>query len=471
MAMYPHMQPSHTKKVLLILDDAPRAQSIVEALNNCSDLSFQVEWVRQCSHGLDRLAGVAAILVDLFLPDSQGIATFELLYQAAPSIPILRDEQTARLAVHGGAQDYLFKNRLDSYLLPKALHSMIERAAIAEALFQENERASVTLDSIGDAVLSTDATGCVTYLNAIAAGLTGWTQEQALGRPLEEVFRIVEAGTRATASNPVVRAMQENKIVALTPDCVLIRRDGAEAAIEDSCAPIHDRRGQVTGAVMVFHDVSVARAMTLRMAYLAQYDSLTELPNRVLMNDRLAEAIALSNRNHRRLAVLFVDLDRFKYINDSLGHAIGDKLLQSVARRLFTCVRSSDTVSRMGGDEFVILLWEERQAQDAAVVAGKIMVALRQPHSIDKHVVQITASVGIVTYPDDGTDAETLLRNADLAMYYAKSRGRDNYQFFATDMNICAVEGRPPADYPRFDIGAESSLPLQLPTLKAATGQ
>ena len=467
---------SYIKKILLIQDDAPRAQAIVAALDDCSDLSFQVEWVRHCSQGLERMAGAAAILVDLFLPDTQGIATFETLFQAAPCIPILiltdlRDEPTARLAVLRGAQDYLFKDRLDSYLLPKALHSMIERAAIAEALFQQNERALVTLNSIGDAVLSTDVTGQVTYLNVIAERLTGWTQDQAIGRPLEEVFRVVDAATRQPARNPMIQAMQENKAVALTPDCVLIGRDGAEAAIEDSCAPIHDRRGHVTGAVMVFHDVSVARAMTLRMAYLSQYDSLTELPNRGLMYDRLAEAIVLSDRHQRRVAVLFVDLDRFKHINDSLGHAIGDRLLKSVARRLYTCVRSSDTVSRLGGDEFVILLWEERRPQDAAIVAGKILAALRQPHNIEQHVVQITASVGIVTYPDDGADADTLLKNADLAMYYAKSRGRDNYQFFTADMDMCAMEPRAPVGYPRLDIGAEKALPSQPSTLKAATGQ
>ena len=443
---------SYIKKILLIQDDAPRAQAIVAALDDCSDLSFQVEWVRHCSQGLERMAGAAAILVDLFLPDTQGIATFETLFQAAPCIPILiltdlRDEPTARLAVLRGAQDYLFKDRLDSYLLPKALHSMIERAAIAEALFQQNERALVTLNSIGDAVLSTDVTGQVTYLNVIAERLTGWTQDQAIGRPLEEVFRVVDAATRQPARNPMIQAMQENKAVALTPDCVLIGRDGAEAAIEDSCAPIHDRRGHVTGAVMVFHDVSVARAMTLRMAYLSQYDSLTELPNRGLMYDRLAEAIVLSDRHQRRVAVLFVDLDRFKHINDSLGHAIGDRLLKSVARRLYTCVRSSDTVSRLGGDEFVILLWEERRPQDAAIVAGKILAALRQPHNIEQHVVQITASVGIGTYPADGADAETLLKNADLAMYHAKSRGGDNYQFFTSDMDTCALDARPPLDY------------------------
>jgi diguanylate cyclase (GGDEF)-like protein len=238
----------------------------------------------------------------------------------------------------------------------------------------------------------------------------------------------------------MVLAMREDKIVALTPHCVLIRRDGREADVEDSSAPIHDRMGAVTGAVMVFHDVSVARAMAVKMAYLAQHDRLTDLPNGVLMNDRLVEAIALSSRYERKLALLFLDLDRFKYINDSLGHVVGDGLLRSVARRLFTCVRSSDTVSRRGGDEFVILLWEVRQPQDAAATAEKILQALREPHHVDGNKLHITASIGIVTYPDDGADAETLLKNADFAMYDAKDSGRDTYQFFKTDMNERAIE-------------------------------
>jgi diguanylate cyclase (GGDEF)-like protein len=160
------------------------------------------------------------------------------------------------------------------------------------------------------------------------------------------------------------------------------------------------------------------------------------------MSDRLVEAIELSHRYQRKLAVLFVDLDRFKRINDSLGHVIGDRLLQSVARRLLTCVRSSDTVSRQGGDEFVILLWEERRALDASVTAEKILQALRAPHFIDQHELHITASIGIVTYPEDGAIAETLMNNADFAMYHAKEHGRDNCQFFKPEMNVLAVERR-----------------------------
>jgi diguanylate cyclase (GGDEF)-like protein/PAS domain S-box-containing protein len=434
-----------SQHILLIQDDAPTARAILEALSHSTDESFEVEWVRRCSDGLERLADVAAILLDLFLPDSSGLETFGRLFCAAPQIPMLvlidpQNEEIAKLAVQRGAQDYLFKSRLDGYLLPKAVRSMIERAASVDAMFEEKERAQVTLNSIGDAVMSTDASCHITYLNVIAEGLTGWRLDEALGHPLEEIFRIVDGKTRITAPNPMAAAIRENKAVTLTPNCVLIGRDGVEAAIEDSTAPIHDRRGKVIGAVMVFHDVSAARAMAQRMSYLTQHDSLTELPNRLLMNDRLVKALVLSNRHRRKLAVLFVDLDRFKHINDSLGHVVGDRLLQSAANRLTTCVRSSDTASRQGGDEFVILLWEIRHAQDAAVAAENILRTLRKPHHIDHHELHITASIGIATYPDDGEDADTLLNNADVAMYHAKESGRDNYQFFQPRMNEGANE-------------------------------
>jgi diguanylate cyclase (GGDEF)-like protein/PAS domain S-box-containing protein len=464
-----------SQRILLIQDDATAAKTILDALGNASDDSFQVEWVRRCAEGLERLDGVAAILVDLYLPDSRGIDTFDRLFHAAPNIPILilidpQDEKTAKLAVQCGAQDYLFKPHLDPYLLPKALGSMIERAAYSEALFEEKERAQVTLNSIGDAVISTDIEGLVTYLNAIAENLTGWSQKEALGHPVEEVFRFIDSTTRASAPNPLMLAIQHNRSVSLTPNCVLLRRDGVEAAIEDSAAPIHDRRGKAIGAVMVFRDVSMARAMTLKMSYLAQHDSLTDLPNRVLLHDRLNEAITLSSRYQRKLAVLFLDLDRFKHINDSLGHVVGDRLLQSVARRLFTCVRSSDTVSRQGGDEFVVLLWEVRHAQDPAITAGKILAALREPHLINEHELHITGSIGIVTYPDDGADVETLMKRADIAMYHAKEIGRDNYQFFQPEMNARAVERQSLEYNLRYAIERQELVLHYQPKLNLATG-
>jgi diguanylate cyclase (GGDEF)-like protein len=221
---------------------------------------------------------------------------------------------------------------------------------------------------------------------------------------------------------------------------VLIRRDGHEVAIEDSASPIHDWDGKLTGAVIVFHDVSAAQALSMKMAHLAQHDFLTNLPNRVLLNDRIAQAITLAKRGGTQLAVLFLDLDNFKHINDSLGHETGDKLLQSVTQRLSACVRNSDTVSRQGGDEFVILLAGGKYGEDAALTADKILAELTMPHSVGKYELHITTSIGISVYPEDGQDAETLIKNADTAMYHAKEKGRNNYQFFRSAMNIRAVE-------------------------------
>jgi diguanylate cyclase (GGDEF)-like protein/PAS domain S-box-containing protein len=444
------------KNILLIQPDPAAAEAIQKALMHSDDGPFRVEWVRTHAEGLDLISGrgkqegnmpngIAAVLVDLFLPDSEGIETFDRLFGVAPQIPILvlvdsNREAIAKLAVQRGAQDYLLKGRLDDYLLPKALRNMIERTVITDALFVEKERAEVTLNSIGDAVMSTDESCAVSYLNAVAEKLTGWPIAEAAGRPADEVFRIIDAGTREPVPNPMALAMRENKTVGLTPNCLLIRRDGLESAIEDSAAPIHDRQGNVTGAVMVFHDVSSARAMTMRMLHLAQHDSLTDLPNRILFNDRLTQAMGMSYRHGKKLALLYLDIDRFKHVNDSSGHAAGDGLLQSIAVRLRACVRSSDTVSRQGGDEFVILLSEVTHARDAAVAAEKMLAALSEPHHVDESELYVSASIGIVTYPEDGTTAEDLLKNADTAMYRAKDCGRNNYQFFKPEMNLHTLE-------------------------------
>jgi diguanylate cyclase (GGDEF)-like protein/PAS domain S-box-containing protein len=311
--------------------------------------------------------------------------------------------------------------------------------AAEEALFEEKERAQVTLNSIGDAVLTTDLQGRVTYLNLMAETMTGWSREEASGRPLAEVFRIIDGTTGAAAVDPARLAMEEDRPMALAADCVLVRRDGEAIPIEDSVAPIHNREGRVSGAVIVFHDVSQSRAMILRMAHLAQHDALTGLPNRMLLSERLSQAIGLARRHRKQIALLYLDLDHFKPVNDSLGHAIGDQLLQSVAGRLVGCVRATDTVCRQGGDEFVILLAEIEHPQDAAHVAEKCRHALAAPHLIGGRELNVTLSIGISVYPDDGGDADTVVQNADTAMFRVKASGRDYYLFFKAAMNTHAV--------------------------------
>lgn len=178
----------------------------------------------------------------------------------------------------------------------------------------------------------------------------------------------------------------------------------------------------------------------VELHHLAHHDILTDLPNRVLLKDRLRQAIEASRRQGRQLAVMFMDIDHFKNINDSLGHAVGDQLLQSVAKRLLTCVRVSDTVSRQGGDEFVLLLPLIENPEGAALSAKKILSALAQPHHVGGHDLHISFSIGVTIYPDDGEDADVLLKHADIAMFYAKENGRNNYKFFAKEMDDRAVE-------------------------------
>jgi diguanylate cyclase (GGDEF)-like protein/PAS domain S-box-containing protein len=434
-------------KILLIENDPALADEIRATLTGAGSGSFDVEWVRQLSEGLARLSkrGIDAVLLALSLPDSQGIKTFDKLFNAAPDVPILilggnDNEALAKEAVGRGAQDYLLPDHLDGYSLPRALRNAIERKAVEDALYVEKERAVVTLNSIGDAVLSTDISGSITYLNFVAESMTGWCREEATGKRLAEVFRIIDGPTRKPARDPMEMAVEQNRTVGLTVNCVLIRRDGFESAIEDSAAPIHDRAGHVTGAVIVFHDVSAARAMSDQMTHSAQHDVVTNLPNRLLLNDRITQSISLARRQKRPIALIFLDLDRFKNINDSLGHATGDKLLQSVSKRLLAGVRGSDTVSRQGGDEFVILLSEITHPEDAATSAKKLLHSLRAPHSIGGQELHINGSIGISVYPKNGEDAETLIKNADTAMYHAKESGRDNFQFFTADMNLKAVE-------------------------------
>ncbi len=214
----------------------------------------------------------------------------------------------------------------------------------------------------------------------------------------------------------------------------------------------------------------VLREKELRLRAMSQHDVLTDLPNRLLLKDRLIQAISRARRNRNQLAVLFLDLDGFKHINDSLGHPIGDKLLQSVAACLSACVRKSDTVSRHGGDEFVIVLSQVTHVEDAAISAAKIISELKREHSIGEHCLRVTVSIGISTYPGDGEDGETLLKNADTAMYRAKEYGRDNYQFFTPDMGFQAVERQSLESQLRYALERQELLLHYQPKVNLKTG-
>jgi len=466
------------RRLLLIDDDDAHSKIFQEMLINADGGPFQNDTVGTLARGCERLKqkDIWAIFANLSLPDSQGLNTLDNIQKAAHGVPILvlagaEEQAIATEALRRGAKDYLLEDHIDAYSFARALRNMMERETAEEGMFTEKERAQVTLNSIGDAVLCTDTEGNITYLNIVAEQMTGWSCEDAQGERLAQVFQIVDGVTRKVSPNPMELAMRTNKTVELSANCVLIRRDGSESAIEDSAAPIHDRSGEIAGAVIVFHDVKMSKAITEEMVHLAQYDSLTNLPNRVLLTDRMNQTIARARRNGTRAAVIYLDLDGFKQINDSLGHDIGDKTLQSVAARLSSCVRNSDTVSRQGGDEFVVLLSEISHPEDASVMAKKILNALTLSHSLGDTSLHITLSIGLSTYPEDGADAETLLKNADTAMYQAKKNGRNNYQFYTKEMNIRAIERQNVEADLGFALEREEFVLHYQPKINLATGQ
>jgi diguanylate cyclase (GGDEF)-like protein/PAS domain S-box-containing protein len=435
-------------KTVLLIEENPRdARLVQEMLGSQSSHTIELLHVDCMSEAVRLLAknAIDVIVIDLELAGAHGLDALRQAHQAALSIPIVvlsgvAGEPLAVQAMHEGAQDYLIKGQIEPRELLRALRNAVERKIFSEIIFEEKERAQVTLDSIGDAVICTDIAGNLTFLNLVAERLTGWAQSEAQGKPMAEVFQIVDPSTRRAIPNPMEAAVSQNRTGHLPVNCILTSRDGSEFFIEDTVAPIHDHEGKVTGSVIVFRDVTEVRALAEKVVHAAEHDFLTGLPNRFLLSDRLGQAIAMARRHGGLVAVLFLDLDGFKHINDSLGHPAGDKLLCSIAKRMSECIRSPDTVSRQGGDEFIALLEELFQPEDAANAARRILRAVAETHLIDGHELHVTASIGVSIYPDDGLDAETLIKNADTAMYQAKESGRQGYKFFEPEMNRRAVD-------------------------------
>jgi len=434
------------KTVLLIEDDLVEACRIEEMFRDQRGSSFGLTHVDNTPDAEKFLAEhpVDVVLLDFGLFDSFGLSRLQTVSAARPTSIVLladvNDAAQAMMTMKDGVQDYVIKCDVEIHELMHTLRNSIDRKILEETLLSEQTRAQITLESIGDAVICTDDSGNITFLNPIAERMTGWPLREATGQPLAQAFRIMDASTGHLAEDPTTRDRWNRRANPLPLNCILTRRDGHQIFIEDSVAPIRDRNGRTSGSVLVFRDVSAAQALAEQIVHLAEHDALTGLPNRVLLNDRLNHAIAAASRNSSMMAVLFFDLDGFKHINDSLGHSIGDKLLISVADRLRDCIRTPDTVSRQGGDEFVVLLRDIRHADDAANTANRMLKGVMASHSVDGRELHVTASIGISVYPDDGCNAESLIKNADVAMYQAKESGCRSYRFFKPEMNVKAVE-------------------------------
>ena len=310
-----------------------------------------------------------------------------------------------------------------------------QRRHFEDTLFRERQLAEATLNSIGDAVITTDPGLHVTSLNPIAEAMTGWSAGEARGRRMDEVFRLRDADSGAEVANPLREAIRRNAIVNMSGKVVLAHRNGFETPIEDSAAPIHDHAGNVIGGVLVCHDVSENRALALKMIHLTQHDTLTGLPNRSLLPVRIEQAVTRAALHDRRCALLYLDMDHFRRINEAIGYEGGDRVMQAVAQGLRETLREDDTLYRYLGDEFVLLLPRVDEPCEATALAERLLRQCARIALPGTPSLQVGVSIGISVFPDDAGDADALLRHAGTAMYEAKVAGRGGWRRYTTAMS------------------------------------
>jgi len=385
------------------------------------------------------------VLMDIHLNgDMDGIAAAEEI-RRRDRLPVVfltahSDEATLSRAKITEPYGYVLKP-FEERELQIAVDIALYRHRSEFRLKQMERWLSTTLMSIGDGVIATDMDGAITFMNRVAEVLTGWPQAEARGRPFTEVLRLVDMKTRNGVDSLVERVLDDNLIIELEPDTVLITREGRDIPVDDSAAPIRDDDDNVTGVVIIFRDITARKSVEEKLRHLAAHDPLTGLPNRALFADRLAIAFELAKRHPEyRFAVLYIDLDRFKIINDSLGHLFGDQVLITAAQRLGEHLRGEDTLARLGGDEFVILLSCINDILDAIHVAHRILKKMAKAITVDDVDVFTSASIGIALNAPRYERPEEILRDADAALNQAKSEGRGRFSVFDTALHQRALQ-------------------------------
>ena len=394
-----------------------------------------VSWAMSLSDAKNQAASFVpdVVLLDLNLPDSDGLATMIAMRNALPGIPIIvlsgnDNKDVAIDALNEGAQDYLVKGSYEHDALGRAITHALVRARLESRL----RLFEVALNSVSNGIVITDIDARIQWANPAFTQLTGFTLEEAIGRKPNE---LVSSGKQ---SQPFYQDLWETILSGSSWHGEIInRRKLGELYHENlSISPVMDKNRKITNFVAIKQDITERKNADAQIHHLAHYDPLTDLPNRVLFSDRLQRALVAAKRDNSHLALMFLDLDKFKPINDDLGHHVGDMLLKEAAKRMQSCVRESDTVARIGGDEFVVLLPIIETEQDAVVVAEKIRYALNQPFELVGKRLSISSSTGIVVYPEHGMDETQLIKNADIAMYNAKESGRNNVMLFKSDMQL-----------------------------------
>jgi len=304
-----------------------------------------------------------------------------------------------------------------------------ERIQMEEALRRSGERYRTILEEIEEGYYEVDLAGNFTFANDAACRQFGYSREELMGMnyrvyvPKDDVKHVHRTWNKVYRTGEPVKSFP----------FATIKKDGTHIYLENSISPLRNKEGKIIGFRSISRDITERKQFEQKLAEMATHDALTGLPNRILLSDRLMIGSALARRSGHRLAILMLDLDRFKAVNDAMGHSVGDELLKAVGERLSGVMRKSDTVSRIGGDEFVLVLPQISSIDDVTRFARRVLGAFQESFVFSSHQLRITTSIGIAIYPDDGTNIENLLKNADSAMYLAKEQGRGIYKYYHDD--------------------------------------
>ncbi|MHB8848601.1 MAG: two-component system response regulator [Burkholderiales bacterium] len=457
------------KANILVIDDNPAKRlalvSVLEGLNQ--NIVIAESGRDALRHLLEH--EFAVILLDVQMPIMDGFETARLIRsrQQSESTPIIfvtayaRGETDMVEGYSLGAVDFIFTPIIPEILRAKVsvfvdlynniqmikqheehLETLVaQRTADLTAEIAERKQAEIAIrklssamEKVADSIFITDANGVIEYINAAFENITGFSRNEVIGN----TPRVIKSGKHdAQFYQQIWETLLKGEVYRNV--FINRRKDGRLYHEAVTITPLADENGKITHYISSGKDITESIHSQERLHHLAHHDVLTGLPNRILFVDRLKHALKRAEWRKRTVAVMFLDMDRFKLVNDTLGHEAGDRLLQAMATRLLACVREGDTVARFGGDEFVGFLNDVATPEDVVPIVDKFLDALAPPFMIDGHELFISGSIGISLYPDNGTDTQTLMKNADIAMYRAKQRSGNTSEFYRTDMNAHAM--------------------------------
>ncbi len=455
-------------RVLLVEDNATDALVARHELEYCIGVDFTVEHVLRLDKAMAKLSELVfdVVLLDLSLPDSVGLATFTSLHESVPTMPVVvlshgSDETLALEVVQAGAQDYLIKGKVEGQLV-RAIRYAIERKQAEKSL----QLAASVFSHAQEAIMITDTNGLLVDVNSTFSRITGYSREEALGQNL----RFLQSGRH----EPSFYAGLWGDVATLgrwSGEIWNKRKDGEVYAALVTISAVRNPQGQVQNYIAMSTDITLIKEHQSQLEHIAHFDTLTSLPNRVLLADRLKLGMAQTQRRNGTLTVAYLDLDGFKEVNDQHGHSVGDNLLIALSQRMKAVLREGDTLARIGGDEFVAILVDLEHAEDCKPILQRILHAASEPVLVGAVPLKVSASMGVTMYPQDGSDAELLLRHADQAMYIAKQDGKNRFHMFDVVHDRAAQTRRESVDHIRTALHRQQFVLFYQPKVNMQTGE